>query len=191
MKRRWLWLFLAIALLDLVMICWWFRDRSESRYDSSIRKAARRYGVDPALVKSVIWRESRFNPTARGLAGELGLMQIRAPAAEEWAQAERISFFSHRQLLDPDLNIRAGSWYLSKLLKRYTQTDDPLPYALADYNAGRVHVLRWMKASAQTNSSAFLSQMDFPGTRAYIKAIADRCSRYRPTFQPPHTPVKK
>ena len=43
---------------------------------------------------------------------------------------------------------------------------DPLPYALADYNAGRAHVLRWAKEAARTNSALFLQNMDYPGTRA-------------------------
>ena len=184
MRRRWLWLFLAIALLDAVVIYRWHNSRGERRFDRPIRQAADRCGIDPALIKAVIWRESRFNSSARGQAGEIGLMQIRAPAAEEWAQNERLLLFSHKQLSDPDANIRAGAWYLGKLLKRYPQTDDPVPFALADYNAGRTHVLRWMRGAAKTNSIAFLSQMDFPGTRAYIQAVTDRRARYRPEFAP-------
>ena len=37
---------------------------------------------------------------------------------------------------------------LSKLLKRYHQTDNALPYALADYNAGRGNVLRLVLRAA-------------------------------------------
>ena len=184
MQRRWLWLFLAIVVLDIAAFTWWYRRRGEGRYDRWIQKAAENYGVDPALVKAVIWRESRFDSAARGLDGEIGLMQIRSLAAEEWAQAERLWRFSHQQLSDPEMNIRAGAWYLSKLLKRYFRADNPLPYALADYNAGRVHVLRWMKGVAETNSAAFLSHMDFPGTVAYIRAVMERHAHYRVAFSP-------
>ena len=45
----------------------------------------------------------------------------------------------------------AGTWYLRKLLRRYPRADDPVVYALADYNAGRTHVLRWNKGPAATN----------------------------------------
>jgi len=181
-QRRWLWLFLAIALVDLAAIYWWYRSQGERRYDGSIQSAARQYGVDPTLIKAVVWRESRFFSGARGSAGELGLMQIRSLAAKEWAEAERLLFFSHEQLLDPDMNIRAGAWYLGKLLKRYRQSDDPEPYALADYNAGRTHVLRWMRGAAKTNSAAFLAEMDFPGTRSYIQAVRERRALYQTAF---------
>ena len=80
-----------VLLLALGVIAYWGWDYwRERRFDSFILAAAKRYQVDPALVKAVVWRESRFDPDARGRAGELGLMQIRAAAAAEWAAAERI-----------------------------------------------------------------------------------------------------
>ncbi|MCW5556490.1 MAG: lytic transglycosylase domain-containing protein, partial [Verrucomicrobiae bacterium] len=124
---------------------------------------------------------SRFDPDARGSAGELGLMQLMEDAALEWATASRISGFAHAQALDPVTNTLAGSYYLAKLLRRYPHTDDPLPYALADYNAGRGNVLRWMQGPAATNSAAFRSAITFPGTRRYVDAIIERYRRRPPS----------
>jgi len=186
-QRRWLWLLIALFLVDAFLFCVWCVRRGARRYDARIWQAASRYGVDPALVKAVIWRESRFDAKARGLAGEIGLMQIRALAAQEWAQSERIQPFAHEHLVDPGTNILAGTWYLGKLLKRYQTTDNPLPYALADYNAGRAHVLRWMESSAKTNSVQFLSQMDFPGTQKYIRSVTDRYTLYRSAVESSRT----
>lgn len=126
----------------------------------------------------MIWRESRFDPNARGTAGEIGLMQVREWPAEEWAEAEKLKDFEHKHLFEPTRNIHAGAWYLAKLMKRYTNCDNPVPYALADYNAGRTHVLRWAKGAASTNSTAFLAQMDFPGTRQYALAVMERREHY-------------
>jgi soluble lytic murein transglycosylase len=109
-------------------------------------------------------------------------MQIREPAAREWAEAERISVFHHEHILDPGSNTLAGTWYLAKLLRRYPQCDDPVPYALADYNAGRGHVLRWNQGAAATNSQQFLAQRTFPGTRRYIGEIMRRHEKYRAEF---------
>jgi soluble lytic murein transglycosylase len=111
-------------------------------------------------------------------------MQIRKSAASEWAQAEKLKAFSTEQLLDPGTNTLAGAWYLSRLLRRYQKTDSPIPYALADYNAGRSNVLRWTKGVARTNSFAFMEQMDFPGTHKYVLTVAARYQRYRPEFLP-------
>ncbi|MCU0772570.1 MAG: lytic transglycosylase domain-containing protein [Verrucomicrobia bacterium] len=158
---------------------WWKQRRLEKSQDEPIRAASERYAVDPALVKAIVWRESRFRPAARGTAGELGLMQLQAIAAQEWADAERIGGFQHEQCLDPRTNTLAGAFYLQKLLKRYRNTDDPVPYALADYNAGRSNVLKWLTGAGATNSAAFIEQIGYPATRDYVRVVMQRSRRYR------------
>ena len=161
-----------------ICFCWsaWRLDRSQ---DGPIRAAAWRYGVDPALVKAVVWRESRFNPRARGHAHEIGLMQLQEEAAREWVDAERIPGFTHETCLDPGTNTLAGTYYLKKLLNRYVRTDNPIPYALADYNAGRANVLKWNGGPASTNSAVFVERIGFPGTRRYVKSVMRQYALYR------------
>jgi len=176
---------LAFVLLILggVALRWWWQGRLERSQDGPIRSAARRYGVEPALVKAIVWRESRFHPGVRGRSGEIGLMQIEEDAAREWADAEHIKGFDHEQCADPFTNTLAGTWYLRKLLQRYQQTDNPVPYALADYNAGRGNVLKWISGAAATNSAAFIEQIGFPGTRDYVREVMEKYERYRPRLQ--------
>jgi soluble lytic murein transglycosylase len=111
-------------------------------------------------------------------------MQIRPVAASEWARAEHVTAYAPETLLNPATNTLAGAWYLQKLLKRYAQTDNPLPFALADYNAGRGNVLKWDRGIAATNSAAFINQIGFPGTKAYIRSVMQRFDHYRPVFPP-------
>jgi peptidoglycan lytic transglycosylase len=177
-------LLLAGLFLAIVAFWLWWSDRADHSQDVPILAAARRYGLEPALIKAVVWRESRFNPAVRGNAGELGLMQLQEPAAQEWADAEHLTNFEHITCLDPGTNTMAGTWYLRKLIRRYRQTDDPLPYALADYNAGRGNVLKWNKGSAQTNPAIFIDQIGFPTTKIYVKEVLQRYHHYRPIFGP-------
>jgi len=151
----------------------------QKRFVPQIQAAAARYRVDPLLIKAVVWRESGFNPDVRGRAGELGLMQIQEVAAQEWADAERYSSFQHEHCLDPATNTLAATFYLGKLLKRYAQTDDPVPYALADYNAGRGNLLKWNSGAAATNSAVFIEQIGFPQTKSYVKSVMRRRALYR------------
>lgn len=181
-SKHWSWVIPTILLGIALALGFHLRPRRENRYDPLIFAAAQRYGLPPALVKAVIWQESKFLPYVRGRAGEIGLMQIREEAAFEWADAEKIHPFQHEQIYDPGTNIMCGTFYLSKLLKRYQTADNPLPYALADYNAGRTHVLRWNKGPARTNSAAFLKQMDYPGTRRYATNVINRSAHYQDQF---------
>jgi soluble lytic murein transglycosylase len=179
---KWRW-FIGVLVLLALTLYWGWEGRLERSQDGVIRAAARRYGVEPALVKAIVWRESRFNPAAKGRAGEFGLMQLQEPAALEWAEAEHLAAFDHQHCLNPATNTLAGTWYLRKLLKRYINTDDPIPYALADYNAGRGNVLKWAKGEAATNSSLFCEQIGFPGTKTYVEQVTGRYRHYRPFFQ--------
>ncbi len=182
MVRNWLVIVLLILAMNLSAWLFW-RHRQEHRYDGVIRAAAARYGVAPALVKAVVWKESRFAPDARGRAGELGLMQLMEETAFEWAGSQRLTNFTHEHVLHPATNTLAGTYYLGKALRRYTRTDNPLPYGLADYNAGRGRVLKWMAGAAATNSAAFLARVDIPSTRAYIHDVSLRYQHYRDSFR--------
>jgi soluble lytic murein transglycosylase len=171
---------LAIALCICgTAIYLWLVAQQGKQFEPQITEAAKRYSVDPLLVKAVIWEETRFHAARRGKAGEIGLMQLQEAAALDWAGAEHIQNFSHEQCVDPGTNTLAGTFYLAKLLKRYTHADDPVPYALADYNAGRGNLLKWNSGAAATNSTVFISQIGFPGTRAYVKAVMRRHALYK------------
>jgi len=177
-------LFLIIAaLLVLAFLAdQWRRAHLESSQDKNILAASKKYGVDPALIKAVVWRESRFDPRARGTKGEVGLMQIMDGTGREWATAQHVTLFSKFILFDASRNVDCGTWYLHKLLARYPRTDDPVPYALADYNAGRGNVLKWMTGGAATNSAAFSQQIGFASTRDYVQSIMNRRTRYVAQF---------
>lgn len=179
------WKILVLVLCAGIVGYWWFDHWREHRYDRLIVAAAQKYKIDPALVKAICWRESRFHPNVRGNAGELGLMQVRSSAAQEWATAERVGDFHHQACLNPATNILVGTWYLQHVLKRYKQTDNPVAYALADYNAGRGNVLKWLGGSALTNSVAFVGNIGFPTTQDYVQAVMHRRDVYRDQFPKP------
>lgn len=174
MNRRRLLILLVLAVAAWLACNYW----REHRFDAQIAAAAARYRLPAALVKAIVWRESRFHPHVRGSAGELGLMQVREDAAYEWAAAEHVAGFEHAQCLDPATNTLVGAWYLHQTLAKYKQADDPLPYALAEYNAGRGNVLKWRTGAALTNSAAFVNQIGFPGTKAYVRAVIRRFHHY-------------
>ena len=182
MKRRDRdWILLLVMIAAAIGYGLW-QGRLQHSQDGPIGVAAQRYGVEPALIKAIVWRESRFNPQARGRVGEIGLMQLGEEAAQEWADAEHINGFAHEQCFDPVTNALAGTWYLKKLLQRYRQTDNPVPYALADYNAGRGNVLKWISGEAATNSTRFIEQIAFPSTKNYIQSVMRRYARERPGY---------
>lgn len=148
-----------------------------SAYDGTIATAAERHGVDPLLVKAVIWQESRFHPEKLGAHGERGLMQVTEPAAQDWVDAEKIETFVPEDLLDPKTNIEVGTWYLGRALQHWSRQDDPLPFALGEYNAGRSRVQRWSRGE-QISADELREAMDIPSTRAYVATVRKRYDYY-------------
>ena len=181
-KRHKWWLFGIILLGGLVAFFQRWQRFREHRYDQIIGAAAAKHAVDPALVKAVVWRESRFDADANGRGGEVGLMQIMKATAEDWAAFEGNKAFRPSQLYDPAENVQCGAWYLKRLLRRYRGTDDPIVYALAAYNAGPTTVMKWSKGAGATNSAEFLKQMDYPGTRKYVGSVIKRYHYYQKQF---------
>ncbi len=111
-------------------------------YSTQIRNAASTYGLDPALVASVIAVESNFNSRAVSKKSAVGLMQLRPETAAQ---------MTVRNAFDPVENINGGTRYLKQLLDRYGQN---LSLALAAYNAGpkRVDFYRGIPPLAETRS---------------------------------------
>ena len=152
------------------------------RYDPLIREIGRRYAVDPMLIKAVIWRESRFRSDKVGLNGERGLMQVTEAAASDWARQNKRPTFVPTDLFSPQVNIEAGTWYLSKALQRYASKDDPTTFALAEYNAGKSRVDKWVDATNQGSSVTagdLHDSISFPGTRDYVDVIIERFHFYQ------------
>jgi soluble lytic murein transglycosylase len=154
------------------------------RYDSLIVRISAAHRVDPRLVKAVIWRESRFQSDMQGRNGERGLMQVSEIAAREWASANNVPHFEPAQLLDPATNIQVGTWYLSKALQRWNNQHDAVPFALAEYNAGRSRVDRWIRTAMQkrngpVEAETFQASISFPSTARYVRTILARYDFYR------------
>ena len=62
----------------------------------------------------------------------MGLMQLRADTARELAEDLGITWLSDAMLLDPEVNVLLGTFYLSRLNHRFGDLDE----ALAAFNAG-------------------------------------------------------
>ncbi len=152
------------------------------RYDPLIAEMSAHHGVDPLLVKALVWRESTFDPSKEGSNGERGLMQITEGAAADWAKSEKINSFAPADLFSPRTNLQVGTWYLAQAMNHWKDRDDPVPFALAEFNAGRSRVHRWNEGTAKeegVTGAGLRSNIDYPTTRRYVESILDRVEYYR------------
>jgi soluble lytic murein transglycosylase len=139
------------------------------RYEAIVTGHARNYRLDPALVASVIYHESRFRADARSGAGAIGLMQLQPQTAQGIALRTGGTRFELSDLYDPEINIRYGCWYLRHLLDKY----DDERYALAAYNAGQSNVDRWLQEGRG---------IVFTETREYVDNVLETQEIYRRAY---------
>jgi soluble lytic murein transglycosylase len=159
----------------------WMSPARFHQYDRLIRSVALEHHLDPMLVKAVVWRESRFDPKKHGSHGERGLMQVSERAANEWARETKITGFQPDRLFEPKTNLEAGTWYLRRAMEHWDHQSDPIPFALAEYNAGASRAQRWSGGSelADISEHQFLEKIDFPATRRYVESIINRYRFYQ------------
>jgi len=97
---------------------------SSAELSETIRAAARKHDLDPALVEAVIEAESAWDVRAVSRHGAQGLMQIMPATARD---------LSLGRPFDPVENVQAGTAYLRQMMDRF---DGRVELALAAYNAG-------------------------------------------------------
>jgi len=104
---------------------------------ASVMNESRRHNFDPPFLVAVIETESGFRNNARGLAGELGLMQLLPETAKWVAQNSKIPWRGAKALKEPAYNIRIGSAYLALLRNDFGPRS---PLYLSAYNMGASNV---------------------------------------------------
>jgi soluble lytic murein transglycosylase-like protein len=124
-------------------------------YHDEIVAAAKRHGLDPALLAGLIRQESGFNPNAGSPAGAQGLTQLMPATARGLGVTNP---------LDPTQSIEGGAKYLAAQMQRF---GGDVPRALAAYNAGPGAVERFGGVPPYTE------------TQNYVRSVQAFAAGYR------------
>ncbi|MGA8178927.1 MAG: lytic transglycosylase domain-containing protein [Desulfobacterales bacterium] len=101
-----------------------YKHKKDHLFHLIILQEAKRYKIDPCLVKAIIMAESGYNPKAISKRGAKGLMQLMPSTAEALGVED---------IFNPKQNISGGIRYFKQLVKKF---DGDVKLALAAYNAG-------------------------------------------------------
>jgi soluble lytic murein transglycosylase-like protein len=123
--------------------------------DALVQQNAAAFGVDPALVKSVIANESAYNANATSNVGAQGLMQLMPDTAAELGVTDAY---------DPAQNVAGGTRYLRSLLDRFNGNTR---LAVAAYNAGPAAVEKYADVPP------------YAETQKYVDNVLSSYDRYR------------
>ena len=131
-----------------------------------LREASAKHGIDYELLQALIATESGFDTQAVSPKGAVGLMQLIPPTAERYGVRADKNSPIQKKLTDPQVNIKAGSSYLSDLIKLFP---GHLELAIAAYNAGEGAVQR-----------AGNRIPNYPETKNYVKTVMQLYGHLKP-----------
>jgi soluble lytic murein transglycosylase-like protein len=124
-------------------------------YGAEITAAAKKYGLDPALLAGLVKQESGFNPNAGSPAGARGLTQLMPGTA---------AGLGVTNVLDPAQSLDGGAKYLRAQLDAF---GGDVARALAAYNAGPGAVQRYGGVPP------------YAETQNYVRAVQANAAAYR------------
>ncbi len=104
---------------------------AEPAYYKAVKDASTKYDLDPNLIATVIYVESRGNVLAVSQKGAKGLMQLTPAVYGQYNVGDPF---------DIEQNVSVGTAYLAYLLRRF---DGNLEHALAAYNCGPTRVIEY------------------------------------------------
>ena len=146
------------------------------KYEEYVEKYSAEFNVDENLVYSIIKAESDFDQYAVSSQGAVGLMQIM-PETFLHDIKDALNIDGGAEVLyDPDINIRAGIYYLSYLLEYFGSSRT----AVASYNAGIGNVSKWLKDGNITDfdGELMINEIPFFETRVYVKKVESYYKKY-------------
>ena len=138
-------------------------------YKEIVQKYSSQYKLDDSLFTlAVIRQESNFVPDAVSYAGAQGLMQIMPSTGEGIAKQIGISNYNVNILLDPEINIRMGTFYLRQQLDNFGQNKF---YCLGAYNGGPGRMSDWVSKRGNMDTDEFIESISYEQSREYVKKV--------------------
>jgi soluble lytic murein transglycosylase-like protein len=115
---------------------------------TSIYEQSIKYGYDPLFILAIIKTESSFLTNAVSEKGARGLMQIVPTTGKYMAEQQKKNWEGHESLHSPIYNIEMGTYYFTKLFKRF---DGDLVTTLEAYNNGPTRIRKLIDTGKKPN----------------------------------------
>jgi soluble lytic murein transglycosylase len=148
-------------------------------YWDLIQKYSAENNLDPYLAAALIAQESTFVADIKSYANAVGLTQLMAPTARQYARLLNITY-TPKVLTTPDLNLRVGLKYLATKIREF----GGVHLALASYNAGERPVHRWVNERPGLPTDEFIDDIPYPQTQNYVKKLLATTEDYRRLYGP-------
>ena len=149
-------------------------------YSEYVSQYSEEYSVDETLIYAVIRTESGFHADAQSGVGAMGLMQIMPETYDYMLMLEGDdSDHDDNELLNPQINIKYGTYYMSILLEHYGGKEQ---LAIAAYNGGIANVDSWLTDSRYSQDGITLSEIPYNETAQYVERVESAKEMYESLY---------
>ena len=145
------------------------------KYKDEIIAYADYYGLDRALIFSVVKTESGFDKNAVSDRGAKGLMQLTDSTSEYVAAKKGETDYD---IFEPKTNVDFGCFYLRYLFLQFADIET----ALCAYNAGEGRVREWLNDEEYSHDGTTLDKIPFEETENYLKKIKETLFKYKKLY---------
>ncbi len=146
------------------------------KYKEEIFSISKTFGLDSALIFSMVKTESSFNEKALSKKGAKGLMQLLDSTAEFVAEMQGVERYD---IFDVKTNLSFGCCYLKYLLKKFSN----LKTAIVAYNAGEGNVSGWLNNKEYSKDGRNLTKIPFKESQEYLEKIEKSLSNYKKLYK--------
>jgi len=147
-------------------------------YAPTVERQAATAGVSPALVWSVMRKESAFSPVAVSRSDAMGLMQVTPPTWDWLGQLQGDA--PAADPFDPTANIRYGTYYLGFLMRQF---HGDMALSVSSYNRGQGYIGRLFDGpEVKRNMNDLYRAIDSLETREYMQSVLVDVAVYRALY---------
>lgn len=147
------------------------------KYQNDIVYYSKEYGLEPAVVGSVINIESSYKKNVKSNKNAIGLMQIKLDTANYLNDLYLNPQLTEEELFNPATNIKYGCMYLRYLLNKFDNIDT----TLCAYNAGETRVRNWLNSNYSIDGKT-LNKIPFSETKNYLIKFKSNYKFYKKIF---------
>jgi len=172
----------VLSIVIGIMVFGWYkipRHIYPVRYKEYVIESALAYNVDPHFIFAIIKAESGFNTNAISHKNAVGLMQLTESTAIWGADILKIKRPTLDELKQPRLNIKIGTWYVSKLMKQFNNN---IFLVVAAYNAGSGNVFKWMRDGRVSKYVVEPDDIPFKETKNFVKRVDKNYRIYKELY---------
>lgn len=148
-------------------------------WPEAVSTFSKQFAVSPYFIYGVMTVESAFASHPVSVSDAYGVLQVIPKTGRRLSSELGYTEHTPELLLNPEVAIYYGTYYLSSLVKKFNGQE---LLAAAAYNAGPHRVGAWLDARGKGSMDMFIEEIPYDQARGYAKSVLANIAKFRATY---------